>query len=262
MKTTLEELRESYYIAISMLDEEEDIRNSLPSNTCDSFEELINMIISKLDDEICEWEQEDLIAETEEDKELVKKELDILYLKKRICLEKLNEFNQNNALVEAYEKSSEKHLIFATRNLGNVLFLRDLKDIPEEYYNTVLELLNKLEDNIYEVNEIKDKKLVGNKNITDVYEKKDFKVRICYRMLTPDTCYVMLAKMKKSNNDLKDRLEIENRKLNTESDYQRIKKLLQDPKVREELVSFNKEIKKEIEKYIRENGRGGHHNAI
>lgn len=81
-------------------------------------------------------------------------------------------------------------------------------------------------------------------------------------MLTPDTCYVMLAKMKKSNNDLKDRLEIENRKLNTESDYQRVKKLLQDPKSREELINSNEEIKKEIEKYIKENGRGGHHYGI
>ena len=261
MKQTLEELRESYYIAISRLDNEDDIRNSLPSNTCDSFEELINMITSKLDDEICEWEQEDLIAETEEDKKLVKQELDILYLKKRICLEKLNEFNQNNALVEAYEKSPEKHLIFATSDLGNVYFLRDLKAVSEEYYKDVLDLLNDLQNNnISVMNETKDKKLNG--QLSDIFEKKDFKVRICYRMLTPDTCYVMLAKMKKSNNDLKDRLEIENRKLNTESDYQRVKKLLQDPKVREELVSSNKEIKKEIEKYIRENSRGGYQNAI
>ena len=261
MKQTLEELRESYYIAISMLDKEEDIRNSLPSNTCDSFEELINMITSKLDDEICEWEQEDLIAETEEDKKLVKQELDILYLKKRICLEKLNEFNQNNALVEAYENIPQKNLIFATSDLGNVYFLRDLKAVSEEYYKDVLDLLNDLQNNnISVMNETKDKKLNG--QLSDIFEKKDFKVRICYRMLTPDTCYVMLAKMKKSNNDLKDRLEIENRKLNTESDYQRVKKLLQDPKVREELVSSNKEIKKEIEKYIRENSRGGYQNAI
>lgn len=262
MKTTLEELRESYCIAISKLDNEEDIRNSLPSSGYDNFEELINMIMSKLDDEIAEWEYEDLLAETASDKELVKNELTILTLKKRICLEKLQEFNQNNALIEAYEKTSEKHLIFATSNLGNTLFLRDLKDIPEEYYNKVLELLNKLEDNIYEGNEAKDKKLVGNKNITDIYEKKDFKVRICYRMLTPDTCYVMLAKMKKSNNDLKDRMDIENRKLNTESDYQRVKKLLQDPKSREELISSNEQIKNEVVKYIKENGRGGHHNGI
>ena len=40
MKKTLEELRESYYIAISRLDNEEDIKSSLPSSTCDSFEEL------------------------------------------------------------------------------------------------------------------------------------------------------------------------------------------------------------------------------
>lgn len=131
MTTKLEELRESYCIAISRLDKEEDIRNSLPLNTCDNFEELINMIISKLDDEIAEWEYEDLLAETDSDKELVKKELAVLNLKKRICLEKIEEFNQNNALEEAYQKSSEKHLIFATSNLGNVLFLRDLKDVSE-----------------------------------------------------------------------------------------------------------------------------------
>ena len=75
MKTTLEELRESYYFAISKLDNEEDIRNSLPSTGYDNFEELIKMIMSKLEDEIAEWEHEDLIAETETDKELIKKEL-------------------------------------------------------------------------------------------------------------------------------------------------------------------------------------------
>ena len=262
MNHTLEELRESYFIAISKLTNEEDIRNSLPLSSSDSFEELINMIISKLDDEISEWEHEDLLAVTNDDKETVKKELDILNLKKRICLEKIDEFNQNNALEEAYEKTPKKHLIFATSNLGNILFLRDLKDISEEYYNKILELLSKLEYNIYDNNETKDRKLANNRNVTNIYEKKDFKVRICYRMLTPDTCYVMLVKMKKSNNDLKDRLEIENRKLNTESDYQRVKKLLQDPKSREELINSNEEIKKEIEKYIKENGRGGHHYGI
>lgn len=40
MKKTLEELRESYYIAISKLTNEEDIRNSLPLSSSDSFEEL------------------------------------------------------------------------------------------------------------------------------------------------------------------------------------------------------------------------------
>ena len=262
MNPSLEELRESYFIAISKLTNEEDIRNSLPLSSSDSFEELINMIISKLDDEISEWEHEDLLAVTNDDKETVKKELDILNLKKRICLEKIDEFNQNNALEEAYEKTPKKHLIFATSNLGNILFLRDLKDISEEYYNKILELLSKLEYNIYDNNETKDRKLANNRNITNIYEKKDFKVRICYRMLTPDTCYVMLVKMKKSNNDLKDRLEIENRKLNTESDYQRVKKLLKEPKSREELININEQIKSEIEKNIKEHGRGGHHNGI
>lgn len=262
MNPSLEELRESYFIAISKLTNEEDIRNSLPLSSSDNFEELINMIISKLDDEISEWEREDLLAVTNDDKETVKKELDILNLKKRICLEKIDEFNQNNALEEAYEKTPKKHLIFATSNLGNILFLRDLKDISEEYYNKILELLSKLEYNIYDNNETKDRKLANNRNITNIYEKKDFKVRICYRMLTPDTCYVMLVKMKKSNNDLKDRLEIENRKLNTESDYQRVKNLLKDPKSREELININEQIKSEIEKNIKEHSRGGHHNGI
>lgn len=261
MKTLLEELRESYCVAISMLDNEEDIRNALPLNTCDNFKELINMIISRIDDEIAEWEYEDLLVETELDKELVKKELAILELKKRICLEKIEEFNQSNALEEAYEKTLKKHLIFATSSIGNVLFLRDLKDVSEEYFVGVLDLLNDLENNNIDVmNGTKDKKLNG--QLSGTFEKKAFKIRICYRMLTPDTCYIILVKMKKSNNDLKDRTEIENRCLSTENDYQRVRKLLQDPKSREDLINSNEEIKKEIEKYIKEHGRGGHHNGI
>ena len=125
----------------------------------------------------------------------------------------------------------------------------------------VLDLLNDLENNNIDVmNGSKDKKLNG--QLSDIFEKKAFKIRICYRMLTPDTCYVMLVKMKKSTRDTKYNIEIENRRLNTEIDYQRVKKLLQDPKAREELISSNEEIKKEIEKYIKENGRGGHLNAI
>jgi len=57
-------------------------------------------------------------------------------------------------------------------------------------------------------------------------------------------------------------VEIENRKLNTESDYQRVKNLLKDPKSREELININEQIKSEIEKSIKEHGRGGHHNGI
>lgn len=147
MNPSLEELRESYFIAISKLTNEEDIRNSLPLSSSDSFEELINMIISKLDDEICEWEHEDLLAETASDKELVNDELAILNLKKRICLEKIQEYNQNNALIEEYEKTPQKHLIFATSNLGNVFFLRDLKDVSEEYFAEIQDLLNDLENN-------------------------------------------------------------------------------------------------------------------
>ena len=261
MKKTLEELRESYYIAISKLTNEEDIRNFLPLSSSDSFEELINMIISKLDDEISEWEREDLLAVTNDDKETIKKEIDILNLKKRICLEKIDEFNQNNALEEAYEKTSKKHLIFATSNLGNVFFLRDLKDVSEEYFAEIQDLLNDLENNNVDVmQESKDKKLNG--LLSDIFEKKAFKIRICYRMLTPDTCYIMSVKMKKSTRDTKYNTEIENRKINTENDYQRVKKILQDPKSREDLINSNEEIKKEIEKYIKENGRGGHHYGI
>ena len=40
MNPSLEELRESYFIALSKLTNEEDIRNFLPLSSSDSFEEL------------------------------------------------------------------------------------------------------------------------------------------------------------------------------------------------------------------------------
>lgn len=49
-----------------------------------------------------------------------------------------------------------------------------------------MELLSKLEYNIYDNNETKDRKLTNNRTIKNIYKKKDFKVRICYHMLTPD----------------------------------------------------------------------------
>ena len=72
----------------------------------------------------------------------------------------------------------------------------------------------------------------------------------------------MLVKMKKSTRDTKYNAEIENRKINTDSDFKRVKNLLLDPKSREELISESEQIKDKIEKYIKENGRGGYQNAI
>ena len=44
MNPSLEELRESYFIALSKLSNEEDIRNSLPLSSSDSFEELKRLL--------------------------------------------------------------------------------------------------------------------------------------------------------------------------------------------------------------------------
>lgn len=81
-----------------------------------------------------------------------------------------------------------------------------------------------------------------NKKLNELHEIKDFKVRLFYKNLAADTIYVLMARMKKSNNDSLDRKEIIERASQRNKQYEQLKKEIKDPVKKEELVKEHQKI--------------------
>lgn len=243
----LDNLRNNYFNAILELNDESDIINSLPDPEYENFFPIINGLIEKLNEKIKILEEEK--NSLNDDKELLmlaQEEIDSLNFKKNLCLNLLEKANKTLLIENDIDTNQKKNLIFAQTSFGNICFERDLKDIPEEYFGTVFEMLQNLESGITEENNEKAKVFTNSAKLSSLHEIKEFKVRIIYKRISGDALYIMLVKMKKSDNDKLNREEIINRNKNVTKDCKMVEKILADPVRSKELIELNEEIKKRI----------------
>lgn len=244
------ELLQSYYQSVLLLQNEQDIINALPEPTYVIFLEIISGLIKILDKEIQKTKLLTLHENNEEMKEYMNEEIKTLTFKKNICQQLQQEAEQTQKLEE--ENIQKKNLIFATTNYGNIYIEDDMKNLAEEYYESVIESLLQLESG----EKVKDKRLISNAKLAKIHELKPFKVRICYKILSEDCVYIMIVKSKKSNNDKKDVEEIIDRNQKTEVEFAKLKKDLKDPLKKQQIIEENKFIQDKIFQYINSNKRG------
>ena len=179
---TIEILRNQYYEAIQLLQDEEDIKNALPQPEFTSFFQIMYGLIEKLS-----LVEKELIKELNkidnQDKEMLeylKEELELNNFKKSLCEKLIREAMKEEQEEEIAEKGSPKNLIFATTGRGKVYLEEDLKDIPEEYYVEIIECLESLKNGFIESNEVKGKSLKNNARLKGLHEIKKFKIRVGY----------------------------------------------------------------------------------
>ena len=251
----VEELRGQYYEAIRLLQNEEDIRNALPRPEYENFFPLINGIIDMLNNEL-----EETIAMEPTDlemKEYIEEELRIIKLKLDICNNLLHIAKEDKKIGEDASKTPQKNIIFATTNSGNICIENDLKNISEEYLGVIGELLTKLQNGTIDNNVQKARSFTTiDKKLNGIQELKDFKVRLFYKNLSPDTVYVLMVRMKKSDNDRLDREEIKDRASQRNKQYESLKKLIKDSDKKEELVNEHNKILLNILSSIEHKKRG------
>lgn len=255
----IERLRTEYYQAISDIQDKNLIVSVLPHPQFYMFFEIMEGLIDKLNNDF-EFIKQIIDAEVEKDDlEEYKHELEIINYKRQLCLEIYEEAKKNLQEEKAFKSSPNKHLIFATSNADNVYAIKDLKEIPEEYYEYIQAALNNLETGVIEDNPERAKQLQG--DVKDVHEVKNFKFRLYYQILSPDLAYIMLFKLKKSNNDLGDRLAVVQRKKNTANEFSQLKRLITDETFKEQLIKKNDLIKQDLIRYINANKRGTKNNG-
>ena len=243
-------LIDSYYEAIILLHEEESIKNALPSTEFNNFSTIINGLIVKLQNEIQSILIESKNCSKEEIEELIKPEIQELKNKVLICRElKRKEEKRNEEEEEVDNKSSivpQKELIFATTPRGNICVEEDIKDLPKEHYDKIIKCLEKIERNEEDNNNEKGKLFNNNKKLIGVREKKEDIIRITLRHLTPDTAYVELVKMKKTNNSDQDREGIINRDKLVYDEYLELKEEMKDETRKKEIIENNHRIRERI----------------
>lgn len=113
-------------------------------------------------------------------------------------------FNKEIIIEDAHlPLKEEKLLIYSTSKVNplNAKIISDLKDIPEEYYENIINLINGFKYGTLPNGSIK--MLKNNENLKDVFEIKGYQTRILFKQIK-DNIYCILGMFnKKSDNDVK-----------------------------------------------------------
>lgn len=247
-KDKLETLRNQYYQGLCDLQNEEDFVSYLPSPNYPSFFSLMSGLLQQF------MEDRDSLLELHTDDIEVLNEIELLNRKITLCEDKIKEVEmKNNVLNIEDSKEVKRHLIFATTVSGIPFIQRDLKNIPEEYYDRFIDSLNQLEFGELNTNIEKSKQLIA---LGDVYEIKRFGFRLVYRFLSSDTVYVMLAFLKKKDNGNGYRNNIRVRDKNTIEQCRSFEDAMKNSMKKELLIMEHEEMEKELISFLEEKRRG------
>ena len=248
---TLDKMRDSYYEAILLLQDENDILSALPTPEYQNFFPLMEGLISKLIHEYEEYQSlNDMDEEILDEIESLKKKIDIC---KSLLVRVSNEISSETLDKQAtYPK---RHLIFAKVSSGATYLEKDLKNIPFEYYDKVLATLDTLENGDIGSNSEKARQFVFDKRLSGIYEIKEFKIRLIYKVLKGNIVYVMRVRMKKDDNSLIDKQDLVNRIKSTIDEFTELKNNIENEDYRLSLIEEHFNIYQELKRILEENKR-------
>lgn len=132
----------------------------------------------------------------------------------------------------------ENELIFLKTNYGNVCALSDLKDIPQEYYDQIYELLESICDG-----SLKNfKTFTNNESLKGLSEVKGDSTRIIVDRVANNVYIVLYMFVKKTDKNASYKASLQNRNDLYKLNYDEIKKLVDSPDYLEE----NRTIKEKL----------------
>ena len=253
-----ESLWQQYYDAIKLLQDRNDIIDALPKPIYKSFFSIMPGLIEKLKEE--EQELKELIVGEEKNSSdyiNIMEDLKLCMFKIEICNELYKNATDEVEIEKEGEEAIHKNIIFSKTNSENIYLQKDLKSIPEEYFSAILDCIEKLENGYKEENTEKAKAFTtSNSKLVGIHEIKPFKIRVAYKILDKDTIYILIARLKKDNNESLDRDEIIKRANNTEKEYNKIKQEIKNESKKNRLLQEHRKIKEEIEEYLYSHKRG------
>lgn len=247
-----------YFEAIRDLTEEADILNALPNPTHEVGLQILEELIEYLDKLL--MGSKEMLDETPKDEiemiEYIEFEIKLLQFKKDICSKRLEKCREDLKIEEEAQLKPQKNIIFATTDAGNVCVENDIKTIPEEFYESLQNMLLRLQEGVVENNNGKAKRFTSShRRLSGIHELKEFKVRMFYRTLSDDTVYILMVRMKKADNDRLDHEEIEKRVVMTNKQYEELKAKIKNPILKAQIVQENQAILDDLFEFLKQNKR-------
>lgn len=253
----IEKLRQNYYEAINLLQDEQAIINALPTPDFRNFFPLIAGLITKLESELQKL-QDELTLSKGEMHEYINEEIELANKKIIICQNLLEQAKKDETIIDEFEKQPIKNIIFATTASGNICFEKDLKAIPEECYQEISEMLNKFSTEVIEEkNPKKEKNISRNNNkLNGIHELKGFQIRIYYKIISSDVVYVFMVCEKKNTNSDSFRQDIITRASSQNHQYEFLKKQMENPHIKGTIINEHHKILTNIYDYLNKKKRG------
>ncbi len=225
---TLEKERKNYCDAV--LDcSLEDVEKILPTTASSNFFPIMNGIVKDLHKQIKELQS--VIEQSISEKDKLEWNIDLKCARAKLdlCEKKLQNYtNPKEVIIE----TDDYHLIFGKNIADNISFLKDIDSKWEERQKDILiKLLQELKAGYITNNQEKDKQLLHNDKLKGIFEKKGFQMRVYYRKLSDKLFYILMVRLKKDDNPLSLRTEIEQRDKNLRFHYQKVYEQLNTEKI-------------------------------
>ena len=171
----------------------EDILSILPTKDHFNYLDIINRLIAESYKEIKEINE--LIIE---DASITKEELKeclALIEKEQTKIKYLRRSKEEDEEVTVTEHKNR--IVLVPTIGGNIRVLDEMENIPDEYYNSFLELINSIINGSFK----NVKSFTGNSQLSGVAEVKAFKTRVVFSRLDKNTYALITAFIKKSTTD-------------------------------------------------------------
>ncbi len=236
---------QALYEAISKLETKEEILKMLPNKNLPYYKEVMMDIIKKLRYDVYE------LTRLGDDEKETLDYLRLLNLQIAVCEDYVRE--------EKVKLDDEINFVFATSVFGNIYAFSDIESISPEFYDRILKCLDEMRSRNDTFDVSKSRVFSNNGNINGVIERKGYQVRILYRQLDYNTIYIFRIKVKKSDNDKKDYLDVVNRCKLTDRQFNEFKLNFLDEKFKKDILSLNKKVSLDIINYLVNNKRGEKH---
>ncbi len=236
---------QDYFIdALERFDNYNKILDEIPEySNFEGYQSLIESIIKKSKIKLFDVKKlskcKDQTLKELVDFEIIKYE-NIIKLCQKLLDEASLEKEETNKEERLEENISEKEIIFATSKMGNSVFERDLKNIPESKYADVIKCFDIIKNCDKISNTKKITRFTSNcKTLDNLCKAKEDQVRVFYKIINKDFVYVFGIDIKKDDNSKRDREVVEQRFSNVSSDFEKAKKLLLDENTREAFLARN-----------------------
>lgn len=232
----LNSIRKQYINIIKNLTDMDTLEDVLPDSKYSNYDTLMEQIIIELQAEL------DCFRESLNDEELLEFEDDIKFEESKI-----NYIKEQITSTKECNNDGKKNLIFPISEFGNNLILSDIKDSDKHYYNKISSALNRLKEGEYTFNTAKQRVFTNNNKLNGVREIKEFAVRLTYIPIDSDSVLLInIMTDVKSQNSIKKRETIINRKLKINNQLYKLKEEFKDKDTKNKIIEQNNNLYEDI----------------